>query len=164
MLLSYTAMAATRYGGMPLTPVDNGSLSYAQLLYPDIDRRGNLLNLLHNNLGTRPPGGGLDRASPGLTARRSQRYGTASHYPAKYAHNNASSPPPEILTMYQVGPMHGAWGALPPPAYAPLTAWLVPALTAATRWRHRASRSSRTCRWTSRRCGACSSTASARRC
>jgi len=63
VLLSYTAMAATRYGGMPLTPVDNGTLSYAQLLYPDIDRRGNLLNQLHNNLGTQLLDGRIDRAS-----------------------------------------------------------------------------------------------------
>jgi hypothetical protein len=49
--LDYTAMAATRYGGMPLVAVDNTSLSLAQYLYPDIDRRGNLMHILHNDLG-----------------------------------------------------------------------------------------------------------------
>ena len=50
--LDYTAMAATRYGGMPIVSV-SGNLSYAQVLYPDIDRRGNILNLLHNDLANR---------------------------------------------------------------------------------------------------------------
>ena len=50
--LDYTAMAATRYGGLPLTSVDNISLSLSQYLYPDIDRRGNVFNMLHNDYGT----------------------------------------------------------------------------------------------------------------
>lgn len=45
--------AATRYGGLTLSAANSseGSISILQAAYPDIDRRGNVMNLVHTALG-----------------------------------------------------------------------------------------------------------------
>lgn len=51
--LNYTAMAATRYGGLWLTTVEPGSnISVFQVAYPDIDRRGNVINMINEAAGS----------------------------------------------------------------------------------------------------------------
>jgi len=46
--IAYTAMAATRYGGWQLRSVDTYNVSDVENIFPDIDRRGNIINIVHN--------------------------------------------------------------------------------------------------------------------
>jgi len=39
---------ATRYGGWEVKTVDNSSLSDVEVLFPDIDRKGNMINIMTN--------------------------------------------------------------------------------------------------------------------
>ena len=46
--LKYKVLAATRYGGWEMRSVDNDDPAELEYLFLDIDRRGNLINTVHN--------------------------------------------------------------------------------------------------------------------
>ena len=52
--LKYKVLAATRYGGWETSSSDEESLSDFQYIFVDIDRRGNLINTVHNSYSELP--------------------------------------------------------------------------------------------------------------